>query len=94
MTESDEVSESGRQETRVYDFRMDPDAARTDAAPVSASIFDSSLRSAPYVFTCVCAREHGLVRSVRVGYLRPTCVPERRVFGMGHLHGMLLEGVA
>lgn len=45
MTESDEVRERGRQEMRVYDFRMDQ--ARADAAPVSASIFGSSLRSAP-----------------------------------------------
>lgn len=33
-----------RRNVRVYDFKMDQQA---DAAPLSASIFDSSLRSAP-----------------------------------------------
>lgn len=50
MTESDAVRGKGYEEILVYGFKMDQ---RADAAPLSASIFDSSLRSAPYVLACV-----------------------------------------
>lgn len=71
------------------------DAAWADAAPVSASIFGSSLRSAPYVFTCVCARARTRTCSFGSGGLPSSNVRARETrFGMGHLHGMLLERVA